>query len=84
VSKAKKVTWKPTKVSAEAHVQVRLDFTCPLCDTQQGVVLTNAHIVGGCMGHPEGDYCYCNAPHYEETVKCSQCDVTVELQTGYY
>lgn len=81
--KKKVLEWKPTRVSAMARAIVTIRFECPVCEKKQEATLENAQIVGGCTGHGEGDYCYCDSPHYEEVTKCIQCGVTVELQTGY-
>lgn len=83
MTKTKKEVWKPKKVSAQARLMVTLGYTCPVCDFSNEVTLINPTIVGGCTGHREGEYCYCDSPHYEETTKCDECGVTVELQTGY-
>lgn len=74
---------KIVRFSAPARVQVTLEFTCPGCQKEQTVTLSGASPVGGCTGHGEGEYCYCDSPHYEEAVQCEACKAWIELQSGY-
>lgn len=47
-----------------------ITFECP--ELQREVTSTDVEIDGGCSGHDEGSYCYCDSPHL--IVKCECAD----------
>lgn len=67
--------------SAYASAVVTYEFTCPEC--KKNVMVTGQfHEVGGCTGHVEGDYCYCDSAHLEEDVICPNCGAAGELRVA--
>ncbi len=41
---------------------------CKLCSQEMGV---DVELTGGCLGHPPGNYCYCDSPDVHIEFICS-------------
>ena len=63
----------------KAHVLkgLKVVFTCGKHGKEVEALVSQYDFstIGGCTGHPDGDYCYCFTPEIRVGVTCPECKV---------